>query len=277
MPSLPVIVLSLVNGGVWGKRTFHTLSESQSSQVRPVPCGVGCEERGRGRGKDFCGNPWLLRGVVSVPRLAPSHLWTACFHGKGLVTARSSMESGNHSKDWRELQHGPSGEFFSPCGLAPSFSSTGHSSLWLYCPGGTWAGLVLGHYDSYTPSLAIFCILALTVLCLLSCFSHVQLCVALWTGACQASLSMWCFRQEYWSEFPYPPPGDLPNPGLNPRLLCPLHCRWILYHWATGEAPKMASIHQFLPSMYVEPISLLRDGVYSSAPLNLGGLVIFKK
>ena len=27
-------------------------------------------------------------------------------------------------------------------------------------------------------------------------------------------------RQEYWSGLPLPPPGDLPNPGINPRLLC---------------------------------------------------------
>ena len=27
------------------------------------------------------------------------------------------------------------------------------------------------------------------------------------------------FRQEYWSEFPCPPPGDLPNPGMEPMSL----------------------------------------------------------
>ena len=32
-------------------------------------------------------------------------------------------------------------------------------------------------------------------------------------------LCPWEFsRQEYWSELPYPPPGDLPNPGIEPRL-----------------------------------------------------------
>ena len=31
--------------------------------------------------------------------------------------------------------------------------------------------------------------------------------------ACQASLSMGFFRQEYWSGLPCPPPGDLPNLG----------------------------------------------------------------
>ena len=33
--------------------------------------------------------------------------------------------------------------------------------------------------------------------CLLSCFSRVQLCVTLWTAACQATLFMGFFRQEY--------------------------------------------------------------------------------
>ena len=33
-------------------------------------------------------------------------------------------------------------------------------------------------------------------------------------------------RQEYWSGLPFPPSGDLPNPGIEPGLL---HCRQILY------------------------------------------------
>ena len=38
---------------------------------------------------------------------------------------------------------------------------------------------------------------------------------------CQASLSMEFSGQEYWSELPFPPPGDLPDLGLNRRLLHP--------------------------------------------------------
>ena len=34
-----------------------------------------------------------------------------------------------------------------------------------------------------------------------------------WTVACQAPLSMGFPRQEYWSELPFPPPGDLLDPG----------------------------------------------------------------
>ena len=40
-----------------------------------------------------------------------------------------------------------------------------------------------------------------------------------WTVARQAPLSMGFFRQEYWSGFPFPSPGDLPNPGIEPTSL----------------------------------------------------------
>ena len=54
------------------------------------------------------------------------------------------------------------------------------------------------------------------LLLLLRHFSHVRLRVALWTVAHQAPLSMGFSRQEYWGGFPCPPPGDLPNPGIEP-------------------------------------------------------------
>ena len=37
-----------------------------------------------------------------------------------------------------------------------------------------------------------------------------------WTVARQAPLSMEFSRQEYWSELPFPSPGDLPDPGIEP-------------------------------------------------------------
>ena len=45
--------------------------------------------------------------------------------------------------------------------------------------------------------------------------SRAQLFVTPWTVACQAPLSVEFLRQEYWSELPYPPPGDL-GPGIKP-------------------------------------------------------------
>ena len=53
----------------------------------------------------------------------------------------------------------------------------------------------------------------------LSHFSHVQLFVTPWTIAHQAPLSMGFSRQEYWSRLPFPPPGCLPNPGIEPASL----------------------------------------------------------
>ena len=38
-----------------------------------------------------------------------------------------------------------------------------------------------------------------------------------WTVAHQAPLSMGYSRQEYWSGLPFPSPGDLPNPGIEPK------------------------------------------------------------
>ena len=46
--------------------------------------------------------------------------------------------------------------------------------------------------------------------------SHVQFFVTPWTIACQASLPTGFFRQQYWSGLPFPPPGDLPHPGIEP-------------------------------------------------------------
>ena len=46
--------------------------------------------------------------------------------------------------------------------------------------------------------------------------SCVQLFATLWTVAHQAPLSMGFSRQEYWSGLPFPSPGDLPDPGIEP-------------------------------------------------------------
>ena len=58
-----------------------------------------------------------------------------------------------------------------------------------------------------------------SLLIILSCahaplLGFIQLFVTLWTIAPQTPLSMGFFRQEYWSGLPYPPPGDLPDPGI---------------------------------------------------------------
>ena len=53
-------------------------------------------------------------------------------------------------------------------------------------------------------------------MCVHACtLSLIQLFVTPWMGAHQAPLSMEFSRQEYWSGVPCPPPGDLPDPGMD--------------------------------------------------------------
>ena len=53
-----------------------------------------------------------------------------------------------------------------------------------------------------------------TCTCMLSHFSPVRLFVTPWTRACQIPLTVGFSRQEYWSGWPCPPPGYLPDPVL---------------------------------------------------------------
>ena len=69
---------------------------------------------------------------------------------------------------------------------------------------------------SLCPQVCALC-LHLHCACVPSHFSHVQLFVSLWPVAHQAPLFLGIPRQEHWSGLPCPPPGDLPNPGIEPR------------------------------------------------------------
>ena len=78
-------------------------------------------------------------------------------------------------------------------------------------------------------------------LCILqtTCCSVTKSCLTLLgphglTVAWQALLSVGFPRQAYWSGLPFPSPGDLPDPEVEP-MSSALAGR--LYHWATGEAP----------------------------------------
>ena len=46
--------------------------------------------------------------------------------------------------------------------------------------------------------------------------SRILLFATPWTVALQVSLSMRFSSQEYWSGLPFPSPGDLPGPGIEP-------------------------------------------------------------
>ena len=58
-----------------------------------------------------------------------------------------------------------------------------------------------------------------------------------WIVACWAPRSMGSSRQDHWSEFPCPPSGDLPNPGIEPMsLMSPALVGWFFTTSATWEA-----------------------------------------
>ena len=48
-----------------------------------------------------------------------------------------------------------------------------------------------------------------------SCLVHQFLLI--WTVACQGPLFMGFSRQEYWSGLSFPSPGNLPDPGIEPK------------------------------------------------------------
>ena len=63
------------------------------------------------------------------------------------------------------------------------------------------------------------CVFTCVSVCMLS---HVQLFATPQTVTRQAPLSVEFSRQEYWSGFPFPTPGDLPDPGIEPASLVSL-------------------------------------------------------
>ena len=63
------------------------------------------------------------------------------------------------------------------------------------------------------------CLNNILSVCMLSHLSLVQLFVTMWTIAHQAPLSLGFPWQEYWSGMPCPPPGDLPDPWIEPVSL----------------------------------------------------------
>ena len=59
-------------------------------------------------------------------------------------------------------------------------------------------------------------------MCVVVCvLSRVQLSATPWPVAPQAPSSMGFSWQEHWSGWPFPPPGDLPDPGVEPRSPAP--------------------------------------------------------
>ena len=66
-------------------------------------------------------------------------------------------------------------------------------------------------------------------------FSCVLLFVTPWAVACQAPLPMGFSNQAYWSGLPFPSPGDLPDPGIEPGS--PALQAYILYQLSYAGSP----------------------------------------
>ena len=75
--------------------------------------------------------------------------------------------------------------------------------------------------------------------------SRVRLFATPWTVAHQAPPSLGFSRQEYWSGLPFPSPGDLPHPGIEPTFLAsPALAGGFFTTSATWEAPSSHTVHQ---------------------------------
>ena len=71
-------------------------------------------------------------------------------------------------------------------------------------------------YNSYTITFFFFKYIPLSGRSEVKLLSCVRLFVTPLTVACQAPLSLGFSRQKHWSGLPFPSPGDLPNPGIEP-------------------------------------------------------------
>ena len=103
--------------------------------------------------------------------------------------------------------------------------------------------MIWSHNEAIDGKATILEALPLFEVPLLCCLvSHVWLFLTPWTVAGQAPLSVGFPRQEYWSGWPFPSPGDLPDPGTEPAV-----GRRILYYSASREALEVLLLWQNSP------------------------------
>ena len=124
---------------------------------------------------------------------------------------------------------------FDYCSMRCSLKSGSKIVLWfiLYFPG---SSLGVSHFPRSLVEEAVHCSPEHTCTLLLcvhtsmhaQSLSCVHLFVTLWPVAHQAPLSMEFFRQEYWRGLPFPSPGDVPDPGIEPSS--PVLAGTFFYH-----------------------------------------------
>jgi len=155
--------------------------------------------------------PWTEEpgGLQSMGSLRVGHDW---------VTSLSLFPFMHWRRKWQPTPVFLPGESQGPGSLVPSLES--HR---------------VGH-DWIDSAAAI-----ITELCAHS-VSHVQLFATLWSVVGQAPLSMGFSRQEYWSGFPGPPPGDLPWPRYQTWFSRTASGFFTI--WATREAHNWGRCHE---------------------------------
>ena len=87
--------------------------------------------------------------------------------------------------------------------------------------------------------------------------SRVQLSAPPWTIAHQAPLSMEFSRQEYWNGLPFPSPGDLSNPGIEPASLVPPA---MTGRFSTTSPLQFSSVAQLCPTLF-DPMDCSMPGL----------------
>ena len=87
---------------------------------------------------------------------------------------------------------------------------------WLQRAASSYLGQLLCEWERTPISFKPLLFVMLCVCAPLSCFGYVQPFAMPWTVAHQAPLSLGFSRQEYWSGLPFPSPGVLPDPGIEP-------------------------------------------------------------
>ena len=103
--------------------------------------------------------------------------------------------------------------------------------------------------------------LYLCYLCLVYCYCYCLVAILVanyfvtpWTVTCQTPLPTSFPRQEYWSGLPFPSPGDLPNPGIEP---CLPHCRQTLYHLSHQGSPPYINTLYILSLLNSRPDTII--------------------
>ena len=76
-------------------------------------------------------------------------------------------------------------------------------------------------------------------------------------------------RQEYWGGLPCPPPGDPPDPGIEPRLLCPQH--WLVSSFTTEPPGKL----EFSRQEYWSGLPFRTPGELPDTGIELASLTSF--